>query len=165
MRKEKLCKPVKVPEALTLEGQNFRLNGVIVHAGRSSNAGHYYTIAKTGSGPRWNLCNDSSVSELGKDGSTFDIASYINRSIGGAFASDTPYMLSYERVPSAAGSEQKRGDEDQEMTDENANKTEAEMDQISEERLEGRELECSKATVDPTHQETVIDHNVLVPTL
>ena len=98
VRKEKLCTPVKVPETLTIDGQLFKLNGVVVHAGRSSNAGHYYTIAK--SGERWNLCNDSSVSGLGGSnrGEQFKIEAYINKSIGGAFASDTPYMLSYERV-------------------------------------------------------------------
>ena len=104
VRKEKLCTPVKVPETLTIDGQLFKLNGAVVHAGRSSNAGHYYTIAKSGGGgeggqERWNLCNDSSVSGIGGNrGEQFKIEAYINKSIGGAFASDTPYMLSYERV-------------------------------------------------------------------
>ena len=92
---------------MIIDGVNFSLSGIVVHAGRSSNAGHYYTIAK--SGQKWFLCNDSSVSQLG-GGAEFDIGSYVNRSIGGSFASDTPYMLNYERL-------QAQG-EDQEMTEE-----------------------------------------------
>ena len=63
-QKEKVCKAVLIPPALTLAGVTFRLKGAIVHAGRSTNAGHYYSIVQTGSG-KWVLCNDASVSVLG----------------------------------------------------------------------------------------------------
>ena len=68
-----------------------------MHAGRSSNAGHYYAIVKVGA-EKWFLCNDASVSQLSRPGTEFDVCGYINGGVRSSFQSDTPYMLSYERV-------------------------------------------------------------------
>ena len=106
-QKEKVCAPVQIPDQLILEEAGpkspatFKLKGIVVHAGRSSNAGHYYSIVQGGDG-RWLLCNDASVSVLGggtTQEASFDICSYINRGLSSsALNTDTPYMLSYERV-------------------------------------------------------------------
>ena len=62
-----MCDPVEVEEFVEIGGEDggrYELCGVIVHAGKSSNSGHYYSIVRRDGG-HWYLCNDGSVSYLG----------------------------------------------------------------------------------------------------
>lgn len=43
----------------------YQLVGVLVHAGRSCDSGHYYSFVR--SGDRWYKCNDATVTEVGVD--------------------------------------------------------------------------------------------------
>jgi len=46
-KKEKISRHVDVPTQLYLDpGREYKLLSVVIHAGKSSNFGHYYTISR-----------------------------------------------------------------------------------------------------------------------
>ena len=69
---------------------------MVIHAGKSSNFGHYYSIARDQRDSWW-LLNDAEVSEIKKDpqGADASILTFLDR-LSKQFPSDTPYMLIYE---------------------------------------------------------------------
>lgn len=62
-RKEKICKPVQILPAIELQNCEYTLQSIVIHAGKSSNFGHYYTVARDIKNQWW-ILNDSEVSQI-----------------------------------------------------------------------------------------------------
>jgi len=68
-RSSKISKPIQFPEVLKLkatsmkEPLSYHLRGVLVHAGISVNAGHYYSFVRA-SNDLWYQMDDSRVSQV-----------------------------------------------------------------------------------------------------
>ena len=95
-RRAKVFTTIEYPDSLCLPVTGgghvtYRLYGVVVHSGYSSDGGHYYTWARPGSqGPAtWLLLNDSQVTES-------SWAQFKQQS--SKLSRDTPYLLFYQRV-------------------------------------------------------------------
>ena len=97
LQKEKVLTPVNIPSTLSMDGQNFNLYSIVIHAGRSANFGHYYTVSKEANteGP-WRIFNDASVTEL--SGTIEMFLSNLHQK----FLNDPPYILAYAKVNSSA---------------------------------------------------------------
>jgi ubiquitin carboxyl-terminal hydrolase 36/42 len=54
---------IDVSESIALDGKQFELASVVIHAGSSAEYGHYYTVAKGANG-QWLILNDSDVTVL-----------------------------------------------------------------------------------------------------
>jgi ubiquitin C-terminal hydrolase len=88
-KREKICRPVAIPAQLCLNDCEYSLTGVVIHAGKSANFGHYYAIAR-GALNKWWLLNDTEVSLVA------DIHSFLT-SLSQQFPFDTPYVVCYDR--------------------------------------------------------------------
>jgi len=69
-KKEKICRPVSIPIDLVIKEAPYRLRSIVIHAGKSSNYGHYYAVAKDAK-EQWWLLNDTEVSAIDKDITSF----------------------------------------------------------------------------------------------
>ena len=90
--REKVVTLVEYPQLLLLEVEGsevmYRLQSVVVHTGRDSQGGHYYTWTRSKETNSWLLLNDGVVRE--RDWQTFTEAMKEHKL-------KTPYLLFYER--------------------------------------------------------------------
>ena len=98
--REKVVSLVEYPEVLVVEVEGgevvYRLQSVVVHAGRNSQVGHYYTWTRGQLGrDTWLLLNDRVVRERDWDTFTEDKEEQ---------KLETPYLLFYERCTEEEGS-------------------------------------------------------------